>query len=300
LKGRTEHLRLSELRDTNLPRKEQTVDAARLAELHMGSALLVVLRVSGKPAGFLGLAHTMPRGPWDVNTQLLMKLVGTSLATGLERLRTEARLAKLEERTALYQAAANDGLWDYDVESNEMYVSPRWKAMLGYADEDMPGSPDWRALVHPDDLSRVQAALREHVAGKTQIFESTHRMRHRNGEWRWVNSRATARVDKQGRLLRLVGVELDITERKLYEEALFREKQSAQITLSSPPMATPPSNTSTRWPKSSPAGASRMPWDGRWKRSSAPSMRRPASRWKIRCRFPSAVSAPSRQCDRCC
>jgi diguanylate cyclase (GGDEF)-like protein/PAS domain S-box-containing protein len=233
LKGRTEHLRLSELRDTSLPRKEQAVEAARLAELHIGSALLVVLRVAGKPAGFLGLAQTMPRGAWDVNTQLLMKLIGTSLATGLERIRTEARLAKLEERTKLYQAAANDGLWDYDVESNEMYVSPRWKAMLGYADEDMPGSPDWRALVHPDDLSRVQAALRDHVAGKTQIFESTHRMRHRNGEWRWVNSRATARVDKQGRLLRLVGVELDITERKLYEEALFREKQSAQITLQS-------------------------------------------------------------------
>jgi diguanylate cyclase (GGDEF)-like protein/PAS domain S-box-containing protein len=233
LKGRTEHLRLSELRDTSLPRKEQAAEGARLAEAQLGSVLLVALRVAGKPAGFLGLAHTMPRGPWDVNTQLLMKLIGTSLATGLERIRTEARLAKLEERTNLYQSSANDGLWDYDVESNEMYVSPRWKAMLGYADEDMPGSPDWRALVHPDDLSRVQAALRDHVAGKTPLFESTHRMRHRNGEWRWVHSRATARVDKQGRLMRLVGVELDITERKLYEEALFREKQSAQITLQS-------------------------------------------------------------------
>ena len=168
-----------------------------------------------------------------MNLQLLMKLIGTSLATGLERIRIEARLAKLEERTNLFQAAANDGLWDFDVESNEVYFSPRWKAMLGYGDDDMRGSPDWRSLVHPDDLSRVQAAIRDHVAGKTPIFESTHRMRHRNGEWRWVISRATARVDKHGRLLRLVGVELDITERKLYEEALFREKESAQITLQS-------------------------------------------------------------------
>ena len=189
--------------------------------------------MQGKPAGFLGLAHAMPRGAWDVNLQLLMKLIGTSLATGLERIRIEARLAKLEERTNLSQAAANDGLWDFDVESNEVYFSPRWKAMLGYGDDDMRGSPDWRSLVHPDDLSRVQAAIRDHVAGKTPIFESTHRMRHRNGEWRWVISRATARVDKHGRLLRLVGVELDITERKLYEEALFREKESAQITLQS-------------------------------------------------------------------
>src|SRR5437763_3051899 len=233
LKGRLEHLRLSELRDTSAPRKEQAIEAAKLAELHIGSTLLVALRVQGKPAGFLGLAHTMPRGAWDVNLQLLMKLIGTSLSTGLERIRTEARLAKLEERTNLFQAAANDGLWDFDVESNEVYFSPRWKQMLGYADEDMRGAPDWRSLVHPDDLARVQTAIRDHVAGKTPIFESTHRMRHRNGEWRWVISRATARVDKHGRLLRLVGVELDITERKLYEEALFREKESAQITLQS-------------------------------------------------------------------
>ena len=215
------------------PARTRPLEAAKLAELQIGSALIVALRAQGKPAGFLALAHALPRGAWDVNLQLLMKLIGTSLATGLERIRIEARLAKLEERTNLFQAAANDGLWDFDVESNEVYFSPRWKAMLGYGDDDMRGSPDWRSLVHPDDLARVQAAIRDHVAGKTPIFESTHRMRHRNGEWRWVISRATARVDKHGRLLRLVGVELDITERKLYEEALFREKESAQITLQS-------------------------------------------------------------------
>ncbi|MDE2451072.1 MAG: PAS domain-containing protein, partial [Gammaproteobacteria bacterium] len=233
LKGRMDHLRLSELRDAAAPRREQSAEAQRFSELQIGSVLLVALRVQGKPAGILGLAHTLPRGAWDVNLQLLMKLIGTSLATGLERIRIETRLAKLEERTNLSQASANDGLWDFDAASNEVYFSPRWKAMLGYGDEDMRGSPDWSSLVHPDDLARVQTAIREHVDGKTPIFESTHRMRHRNGEWRWVISRATARVDKHGRLLRLVGVELDITERKLYEEALFREKESAQITLQS-------------------------------------------------------------------
>jgi diguanylate cyclase (GGDEF)-like protein/PAS domain S-box-containing protein len=105
--------------------------------------------------------------------------------------------------------------------------------MLGYDEVDVAQTPDWRTLVHSDDMSRVQAAIRDHVAGKTPIFESLHRMRHASGEWRWVISRAKARVDEKGRLLRLVGVELDITERKLYEEALFREKESAQITLQS-------------------------------------------------------------------
>src|SRR5437762_14177775 len=88
-------------------------------------------------------------------------------------------------------------MWDFDVESNEVYFSPRWKAMLGYGDEDMRGAPDWRSLVHPDDLARVQTAIRDHVAGKTPIFESTHRMRHRNGEWRWVISRATRSEERR-------------------------------------------------------------------------------------------------------
>ncbi|HTY50838.1 MAG TPA: diguanylate cyclase, partial [Steroidobacteraceae bacterium] len=233
LRARLDHLRLSQLRDTGAPRPEQGAEARRFASLHMGSALIIALTVQEEPAVLLGIARCMPQGSWDVNLQLLMKLVGTCMGTGLTQLRLAQRLAKLEERNQLTQAAANDGVWDFDLENNEVYFSPRWKAMLGYADEDMHESPDWRALVHPEDMVRVQDAIRDHVAGKLPIFESVHRMRHRNGEWRWVISRAQARVDEHGRLLRLVGVELDITERRLYEEALFREKESAQITLQS-------------------------------------------------------------------
>src|ERR1700676_2281555 len=162
-----------------------------------------------------------------------MKLVGSSLATGLERIEIQRHLRDLEERNELALYSANDGLWDFDTLNNRVYLSPRWKAMLGYDEADVGQAPDWRTLVHSDDMSRVQAAIRDHVAGKTPIFESLHRMRHATGEWRWVISRAKAKVDDKGRLLRLVGVELDITERKLYEEALFREKESAQITLQS-------------------------------------------------------------------
>jgi diguanylate cyclase (GGDEF)-like protein/PAS domain S-box-containing protein len=233
LGGRNEHLRLSEFRDTAAPRREQGDDAGLLAELAVGSALFVAFRIQGQAAGYLGLAYGLPRGGFDVNLQLLMKLLGSSLASGLDRTRMSLRLARIEERNTLAESAANDGLWDFDVEGNDVYFSPRWRVMLGYDEVDLKGNFDWRSLVHPDDMSRVQSAIREHVAGKTPMFESVHRMRHRNGEWRWVISRAKAQLDTHGRLLRLVGVELDITERKLYEEALFREKESAQITLQS-------------------------------------------------------------------
>ena len=163
----------------------------------------------------------------------MLKLVGASFATGLDRLRAARHLNKLEERNSLSLSSANDGLWDFDVEHNTVYFSPRWRKMLGFDEHDPNVSPDWRRLVHPDEMARVQAMIRDHIAGKTPMFESVHRMRHCNGEWRWVVSRAKARVDNSGRLRRLVGVEFDITERKLYEDALFKEKESAQITLQS-------------------------------------------------------------------
>src|SRR3979411_772724 len=78
LRGRLENLRLSELRDTSAPRKEQAVEAAKFAELHIGSALLVALRLQGKPAGFLGLAHAMPRSAGDVHLHVLLKALGTT------------------------------------------------------------------------------------------------------------------------------------------------------------------------------------------------------------------------------
>jgi diguanylate cyclase (GGDEF)-like protein/PAS domain S-box-containing protein len=233
LQSRLAPLRVSELRDTGAPREDQAEDAAVWSHLGIGSVLMIGYSIKGRSAGLLGIANARPRDNWDVQLHLLMKLVGSSLATGLERIEIQRHLEDLEERNELAIHSANDGLWDFDTLNNRVYLSPRWKAMLGYDENDVGQAPDWRTLVHSDDMSRVQAAIRDHVAGKTPIFESLHRMRHATGEWRWVISRAKAKVDDKGRLLRLVGVELDITERKLYEEALFREKESAQITLQS-------------------------------------------------------------------
>jgi PAS domain S-box-containing protein len=233
LQSRLAPLRVSELRDTAKPRVDQSEDAGIWSHLGMGSVLVIGYFMEGRTAGLLGIAGAMPRENWEVQLHLLMKLVGSSLATGLERIGIQRQLRDLEERNELALYSANDGLWDFDTVNNRVYLSPRWKAMLGYDEVDVGNAPDWRTLVHSDDMSRVQAAIRDHVAGKTPIFESMHRMRHATGEWRWVISRAKAKVDDKGRLLRLVGVELDVTERKLYEEALFREKESAQITLQS-------------------------------------------------------------------
>ncbi len=233
LSKRLGHLKIIEIADTDAGPKIAKGEMARLAELNIGSALIIGFSIRNEVSGFLALANERPVDHWDANLHLLIKLIGASLASGLERMRTIVLLEEMEERNSLVNMTANDGIWDFDGRSKRIQLSRRWKAMLGYPETDEDVLPDWYRLVHPDDMARVQAKMREHLEGKTEFFESVHRMKHQNGEWRWMTSRAKARQDEKGRLIRLLGVEVDITERKLYEEALFREKESAQITLRS-------------------------------------------------------------------
>ena len=233
LSERLGHLRIIEVADTLKGSKTSRAELERLSELHIGSVLMIGFSVQGEVAGFLALANERAVESWDANLHLLLKLIGASLATGLERLRDRTLLTEMNERNALVAATANDGIWDFDGETKRISLSRRWRTMLGYGTDGEDVMLDWYQLVHPDDMSRVQSKMKQHLAGETPFFESVHRMKHQNGDWRWMSSRAKAVLDENGRLLRLLGVEIDITERKLYEEALFREKESAQITLQS-------------------------------------------------------------------
>ena len=233
LRGRLGHLRVVEVADTlNGPKAAQD-DLERLHELHIGSALIIGFSVHGEIAGFLGIGNEQAVEGWDANLHLLMKLFGSSLAVGLERVRDKEILEELRERNSLVAMTANDGIWDFDGHTKRINLSRRWKTMLGYDPDEEDVKLDWYNLVHPDDIARVQTRMREHLEGKAPFFESVHRMRHQGGDWCWMKSRAKCVLDKNGRLIRLLGVEVDITERKLYEDALFREKESAQITLQS-------------------------------------------------------------------
>lgn len=233
LTKRLGHLRLIEIQNTDKPTSVARSEFNRLAELRIGSCLIIGVCVDDEPIALLGFANERPVDRWDVNSQLLLKLLGASLTSGLQRVKINSALNDLEEKNLLVNLTANDGIWDFDGRSKRLKLSRRWKVMLGYPDDADDVLPDWLRLVHPDDLARVQGKMREHLEGKTEYFDSMHRMLHQNGEWRWMTSRAKSLQDDHGRLIRLLGVEVDITERKLYEEALFREKESAQITLRS-------------------------------------------------------------------
>jgi diguanylate cyclase (GGDEF)-like protein/PAS domain S-box-containing protein len=138
------------------------------------------------------------------------------IETQLARQQAEAALRVSEERYALAVRGANDGLWDWDLRTNVIYLSPRWKAMLGWEEGEVADDPaEWFERVHPDEVERVKSELATHLAGHAGHFETEHRMLHRDGTYRWMRSRGLAVRDVSGVAYRMAGSQTDITEGKV-------------------------------------------------------------------------------------
>lgn len=142
----------------------------------------------------------------------------------------EKALAEAEERWKFALESAGDGVWDNDEDSRRTFFSPRWKQMLGYADDEIGHSlREWADRVHPDDKDRVQAEILRYRSGAIPEYRTEHRLRHKDGRWIWVLDRGkiVAR-HPDGRPRRVVGTHTDITRLKEAEQAL-RDKQAAEL-----------------------------------------------------------------------
>jgi PAS domain S-box-containing protein len=126
-----------------------------------------------------------------------------------------------EERLNLVMRATNDGIWDWNTRTNETYFSPRWKSMLGYGDDEIPNHFDsWRELIHPDDLPGALAHVQAELNGTAHVYELEHRLRCKDGSYRWVLARGITLRDVDGNPYRMIGSHTDITEHKRAEEAV--------------------------------------------------------------------------------
>jgi diguanylate cyclase (GGDEF)-like protein/PAS domain S-box-containing protein len=141
-----------------------------------------------------------------------------------ERRRAEEAVRESEERYALAALGSNDGLWDWDLQENRIYLSARWKEQLGAKESEMEDEPEeWFDRVHPDDRERLFGDLGLHLEGRTPHLETEHRVRHLDGSWRWMLVRGAAVRDPTGKAYRLAGSQTDITARKLAEEKLLHD-----------------------------------------------------------------------------
>src|SRR5207245_2829865 len=134
----------------------------------------------------------------------------------LSHKQAEEALRESEERYALAARGANDGLWDWDLMANVVYFSARWKAMLGYQDNEIGGRPEeWFDRIHDADRERVKEEIAAHHKGLTPHFESEHRVLLKDGTFRWMLSRGLAVRNASGKPLRMAGSQTDITEAKV-------------------------------------------------------------------------------------
>ncbi|GFE70187.1 ATP-binding protein [Chroococcus sp. FPU101] len=137
----------------------------------------------------------------------------------LSQIRDE--LKESQERFSLILNANNDGIWDWNLQNNKLFFSPRWKEMLGYAEEDLTNQYEtWVNLLHENDRNYAVHFLQSYLERKVTPFRLEFRLRCKNGDYKWILSRGKAVWDKNGKPVRMAGSHTDITERKHREKML--------------------------------------------------------------------------------
>jgi len=142
----------------------------------------------------------------------------------------ENTIKKSEQRFSLAMQGANDGLWDWNMTGDDVYYSHRWKEMLGYEENELENKlSTWEELVHPEDKDPTYEEINEYIQGKKEKFEKEIRMRHKDGHYINILSRAfVSRDGETGEPIRLVGTHIDMTARKQYEEQLSEQKNTLE------------------------------------------------------------------------
>jgi PAS domain S-box-containing protein len=193
------------------------------------SSLSVVIHGKGRAFGVLG-AHTTKYRTFSKDDIYFLQATANVLATAIARQQAEDALKESEQRWQLAVRGSNDGIWDWNVKTNEVFFSTRWKEMLGYEEQEISNNFDeWSSRVHPDDFGWVMQVVQDHFDQKTPFYISEYRIRCKDGTYKWILDRGQALWDEDGNTVRMVGSHTDITERKLAEEQLHQSEERFQI-----------------------------------------------------------------------
>lgn len=202
------------------------------------SVLHVPIASKGKPLGVLSVVNHISEIAFRDRDESLLTSLADYAAIALEnaqlyqqaqqelseRRRIETALRVSEERYALAVQGANDGLWDWDLKTNQIYYSPRWRDMLGYQEKEIgPTLEEWLNRVHPEDIERLKLSLKAHIEGTSEQLEYEYRVLHKDGSYRWMLCRGLAVRKNDGIAYRMAGSQTDITDRKYAEDKLLHD-----------------------------------------------------------------------------
>ncbi len=188
-------------------------------------------------------------------TTELMEVIDRLQRELFQKERVERALRQGEERWQLAIRGTNDGIWDWNLQTDQVFFSSRWKEMLGYEDQDIgTTSQEWRQRVHPDDLPQVLQSCQDHITGRTSFYVTEHRLLCKDGSYKWILARAQALWDQEGNAIRMTGSHTDISEakaaaiqRKQAEEALQKSQEQLQAILDYSPAVIYLSDTQHRY-----------------------------------------------------
>ncbi len=207
-------------RDANFPRAA----AAARCGLHAGFGF-PILYSGGDVGGVIEVFSRRMNRP-DGELLAVFAALGSQIGQFIERKCAEEELREARERFEAATRGSGDGLWDWDLRTNKVYFSPRWKAQLGHADDEVADDySEWESRVHPDDLARARKTIRDYLDDPSAAsYELEHRLRHKQGGYRWILARGAAMRDAEGRPYRMAGSHTDITPRKEMERRLRDEE----------------------------------------------------------------------------
>ncbi|MCL4870899.1 MAG: GAF domain-containing protein [Anaerolineae bacterium] len=162
----------------------------------------------------------------DQNNNLIGFMATQRDVTSRKAAEEEIRVSR--ERYAIAVEGSNDGIWDWDIRTNVVYFSPRWKQMVGYEEHEVENSfAAFEALIHDEDRPRVLSMVGDYLENRLPEYDVEFRFRHKNGSYRWIRARGKALRDEQGRPYRMAGSHSDITLQK--ENAVILAQRAAQL-----------------------------------------------------------------------
>jgi diguanylate cyclase (GGDEF)-like protein/PAS domain S-box-containing protein len=194
------------------------LEVLRILRQTYNPAQLPIIMVTGK-ASSEDIVAALAAGANDYVTKPIdFPVVLARIQNQLSRKHAEEALRESEERYALAAQGANDGLWDWDLTTEQMYFSPRWKIMLGWKENEISDNPDeWFRRIHPDDVDRVRADMAAHLEEATPHYEDEYRMLHKDGNYLWMLGRGLAVRNSSGKAYRMAGSQTDITRGKVVD-----------------------------------------------------------------------------------
>ena len=161
-----------------------------------------------------------------------LRMTGTNADVTLQQ-NMQQELHESESRWQFALEGSGDGVWDWNVTTNEIFFSPRWKELLGYSTDEIGNNlGEWESRVHPDDLEQCYTDLYRHYRHEAPLYENEQRMRCKDGSYKWILARGKViEWDSEGKPLRIIGTHTDITERRQVQETLRLQARAMEASV---------------------------------------------------------------------